>query len=144
MLCRICVAQIQPGNHILDDADCTDPTRHHELDHTDHADHTDHTDHTDRDFYLPCLADPDHKVHIDDLVLVVLRRARTTLHDGVNHTPGAFFQAPFLDNHEGASTDRFVFGKLLLRCSNADLFLGHRHTIPTVEISTMENRPRGV
>ena len=39
MLCRICTAvdylQIYPRNHVLDDADCTAPTRQHELDYTD-------------------------------------------------------------------------------------------------------------
>ena len=42
MLCRICTAQIQPRNHVLDHADYyIAPTRQHELDHTDHTDHTD-------------------------------------------------------------------------------------------------------
>ena len=35
MLCRICVAQIQPKKHVLDRVDYTAPTRQHELDHTD-------------------------------------------------------------------------------------------------------------
>ena len=37
----ICVAQMQPRKHALDDADYTAPTRQHELDHTDHTDYTD-------------------------------------------------------------------------------------------------------
>ena len=35
MLRRICVSQIQRRKHALDHADCTAPTRQHELDHTD-------------------------------------------------------------------------------------------------------------
>ena len=38
MLCRICIVQIQPRKRVLDHADCTAPTRQHELDHTDHTD----------------------------------------------------------------------------------------------------------
>ena len=37
MLCGICVAQIQPRKHVLDDARHTAPTRQHEPDHTDHG-----------------------------------------------------------------------------------------------------------
>ena len=36
MLCRMYVVQIQLNRHVLDHADCTAPTRKHELDHTDH------------------------------------------------------------------------------------------------------------
>ena len=38
--------QIQPRKHVLSigHADCTAPTRKHDLDPTDHTDHTDHTD----------------------------------------------------------------------------------------------------
>ena len=46
-------------------ADCTAPTRQHELDHTDH---TDHTDYTDEEFMVAC-RDVDHDVGIDDLFL---------------------------------------------------------------------------
>ena len=45
MLCRIYTVQIQLRKHVPDHADCTAPTRQHELDHTDH------------EIYLPCLAD---------------------------------------------------------------------------------------
>ena len=31
----------QSGEHVLNHADYTAPTRNHELDHTDHTDHTD-------------------------------------------------------------------------------------------------------
>ena len=41
MLCMICVVQIQPRKHVLDDADNTAGTLQHELDDTDHTDHTD-------------------------------------------------------------------------------------------------------
>lgn len=41
VLCRVCVVQIQPGEHGPDRADFTGPTRLHELDHTDHADQED-------------------------------------------------------------------------------------------------------
>ena len=51
---------------------------------------------------------------------------------------GADFQARLLDNQDDANTERCVFGKL----SNAVLF--GTDTIPTAEIPTMENRPRGV
>ena len=43
------MVQIQPRNHVLDDADDTPPARQHELDHTYHTDRTDHTDHTDHE-----------------------------------------------------------------------------------------------
>lgn len=35
MLCRICITQVQSRKHVLDHAECTDPTRQHELGHTD-------------------------------------------------------------------------------------------------------------
>ena len=66
MLCRICIAQIQPRKHVLliNHADYTAPTRH-ELDRTHRSGiypsslkglgHTDHTDHTD------------HQLEINDL-----------------------------------------------------------------------------
>ena len=38
MLCRICVVQIQPRKHALDDAGYTAPVGQHELDHPDHTD----------------------------------------------------------------------------------------------------------
>ena len=45
---RCCTGSVwcrsNPGQHALDDADYTAPTRQHELDHTDHTDHTGHTD----------------------------------------------------------------------------------------------------
>ena len=41
MLCRICVAQIQPRKDVLDHIGYTVPFRKHEVDHTDHTDHTD-------------------------------------------------------------------------------------------------------
>ena len=72
MLCRIRVVHIQLWNRVLDDAECTAPTRQHELDRieirsvsalkdldheagidqTDQTDHTDHADHTDRTHHL--------------------------------------------------------------------------------------------
>ena len=52
-MCRICMSQIQPSKHVLDDAGYTAPTRQHELDYTDHADHTYHTDHTDQAYLCP-------------------------------------------------------------------------------------------
>ena len=51
MLCRVCLVQIQPRKHTVDDADYTAPTRQRELDHADHTDHTDHADH--EYIYLP-------------------------------------------------------------------------------------------
>ena len=58
MLCRIGTAQIQTRKHVLHHADCTVPTRQHELDHTDH---TNHTDHTDREYICPeTSTSPDH------------------------------------------------------------------------------------
>ena len=63
------------------------------------------------------------------------------------HPPlGRFFQVRLLDNQDGANstnsanTERYVFGKLSDKdAANADL-LG-TDTIPTMEISSMENRP---
>ena len=58
------------------------------------------------------------------------------------HTGGAVFRARLLDNQEGANTERYVLGKLSARWFQTPTFLA-----PTlfllVEISTMENRPRG-
>ena len=59
MLCRICTVQIQPREHVLDDAGHTAPTRQHELEHTDH------TDHTDQEYIY--LADLDHDLIWTDL-----------------------------------------------------------------------------
>ena len=49
---------------------------------------------------------------------------------------------PLLDSQEGANTERYVFGSSRRDVFNADLF--GTGSIPTVEISSMENRPRGV
>ena len=59
-----------------------------------------------------------------------------------SHIPGAVFEAQMLDNQEGtssASTGQDVFEGS--RRENADLFSAA--TVPTAEISSMENRPRG-
>ena len=40
--------------HVPDSADCTAPTRQHELDHTDH------TDHTDQESTVSAVKDLDH------------------------------------------------------------------------------------
>ena len=45
MWCRLCTVRVQPtSDGMLDRADCTAPTRQHELNHTDHTDHTYHID----------------------------------------------------------------------------------------------------
>ena len=68
----------------------------------------------------------------------------TTVYDTVyvSHPTGTVFQARLLDNQEGANTERYAFGKLSARCFHAELF--GTDTIPTSEISTMENQPRAV
>ena len=81
-----------------------------------------------------------------------LTSAKSIVCDGVYDTPPrSFFQARLLDSQEGASTERYVFSSSRRHLSNADVFgTGTIPTIPTiptintVEISTMENRPRGV
>ena len=50
----------------------------------------------------------------------------TTVYSSVSHTPGAAFQARLVDNEEGVNIERFVFGKLLARCSQRRPFW-HRH-----------------
>ena len=58
------------------------------------------------------------------------------VYDGVHQPPGAAFQAPLLDNQEGANSELYVFESSRRVASNANLFgIG---TIPTVEISSME------
>ena len=52
----LCVVQIEPEKPVLDDADCTAPTRQHELYHTDRTDHTDQ-----KCIYLSVLEDPDRE-----------------------------------------------------------------------------------
>ena len=78
---------------------------------------------------------------------VRLCKTRSAVYDGVHHTSpplGRFFQARLLDNQEGANSERYVVGKLSRRdVSKADL-VGTGDTVPpAVEISTMEDRPRG-
>ena len=65
---------------------------------------------------------------------------RRNPYDGVHHTPlGRFSKLVPIVSH----TERYIFGKLSGRDdSNADR-LGS-DTIPTVEMSIVENRPRGV
>ena len=60
-----------------------------------------------------------------------------------SHTPGAVFQGRLLDNQEGADTEcyLYVFGKLSARRLQRHLF--GIDPVPSVEISTMEHRPRG-
>ena len=60
----------------------------------------------------------------------------------MSHTPLVVFQARLLENQEGPNTERYVFGKLSTRCSNAALF--GTGTVLTVEIPSIENRRRGV
>ena len=69
------------------------------------------------------------------------RRETYRIQRCISNTPGAVFQARLLDNQEGPNTEGHVSGKLS-DLSNADL-LG-TDTIPTAEISTMENQPRAV
>ena len=52
MMCRICIARVQPSKHVLGHADNElDHTEH--TDHIDHTDHKDHTDHTDQESICP-------------------------------------------------------------------------------------------
>ena len=61
-----------------------------------------------------------------------------------SHTPRAVFQARLLDN-QVASTERYVFGKLSAKCSQRRLcFSSTLLLFPPVEMSSMENRPKGV
>ena len=79
------------------------------------------------------------------VLLGVCRIPRTTV-DVLSHTPGAVFQARLLDNHEGATTERYVLGKLSATCfSNAEL-LGTDtiNSIPAVDILSIEHRARAV
>ena len=65
-------------------------------------------------------------------------------YDGVYHTSlGTVFQARLLDNQEGADTNRYVFGKLSARCFYRRSFVAPILLQLSVEISTMEDRPRG-
>ena len=65
-----------------------------------------------------------------------------------SHSPGMVSQARLLDNQKGAgansaNTERHVFGTLPVRFFQRRLFFGS-DTVPTVETSSTENRPRGV
>ena len=58
----------------------------------------------------------------------------------MSHTPGAVFLARLLHNQEDANTERCVFGKFSARWfQRPDLVA--TGTLPTVEVSTIENRP---
>ena len=60
-----------------------------------------------------------------------------------SHLPGAVFRARLPCNQESAKTKRaHVFEKFPARCFQRRLF--GTDTIPTVDMSSMENRPRGV
>ena len=81
-------------------------------------------------------------------VSVVQRQARTRIRQSISPHPWSVFQARLLDNQEGANTSRYVTSS---ESSRRDVSYAERlgelctDTIVTaVEISTMDNRPRGV
>lgn len=57
---RICIVQIQPRKHALDHADCTDPTRPHELDRSCYAGNR------------PALQDLDYEVGMICMICMIL------------------------------------------------------------------------
>ena len=68
-------------------------------------------------------------------------------YDGVHHSPlGAFFQDRLLDSQEEANTERYLRLRVTLgEMFHTPTFLAPTLRIPNaVEMSSMENRPRGV
>ena len=66
---------------------------------------------------------------------------RSTVYVTLSHPPGAIFRAQLLDSEEDASAEQYTFGKLSAYVSSPDLF--GTESIPAVEMSSGEDRPRG-
>ena len=96
--------------------------------------------------FSKCFSHPIQSYLLSSSPFFLLLPPSYRIHDGVYHTPlGRLSTLDCSKTKRGANTERYVFGKLSARWFQ-HRFFWHRHSsnIPTVGISTMENRPRGV